>query len=134
MPGVKLVVARFSVARSRLSLHRAIIDEAELLLLAVSPEFRRRASGNCCSTNSWKPRATRGEPIHLNSRGEIRQLSCIDPVFSVAGLRRKYYRVVLAANSTADLVRANKVSLIWSLASCYAALLNIAYPQPVRPM
>ena len=44
--GVKLVIARFADGEpAGFSLHRTISDEAELLLLAVSPEFRRRGIG-----------------------------------------------------------------------------------------
>ena len=64
MPGVRLVVARFGDGRSAgFALYRTIADEAELLLLAVSPEFRRRGIGRMLLDQFIDhARGPRGEP------------------------------------------------------------------------
>ena len=103
MPGVSLMIARFGDGRvAGFSLQRGISDEAELLLLAVSPEFRRRASGRCFSTSSSTRRAitARAEFIWKFAK-EIRQLSCIgQPVLPWLGVAANITGDDLAANST----------------------------------
>lgn len=95
MPGVKLEVARFSDGRTAgFSLHRTISDEAELLLLAVSPEFRRRGIGKALLDQfldyARRQGATR---VHLEVReGNPAVIMYRSAGFSVAGRRRKYYR------------------------------------------
>ncbi len=70
MPGVTLVVARFSDGQTAgFSLHRAIADEAELLLLAVSPEFRRRGIGRLLLDQFLETARDRGASrVHLEVR------------------------------------------------------------------
>ena len=45
MPGVWLTLARQGRRVVGFSLHRIILDEAELLLLAIAPDMRRRGIG-----------------------------------------------------------------------------------------
>jgi ribosomal-protein-alanine N-acetyltransferase len=95
MPGVRLIVARFADGRTGgFSLQRTISDEAELLLLAVSPEFRRRGIGRMLldhfMDNAQKLGASR---VHLEVReGNPAVIMYRSAGFSVAGRRRKYYR------------------------------------------
>ena len=95
MPGVGLMVVRFGDGRTGgFSLQRTISDEAELLLLAVSPEFRRRGIGRLLldhfMDNAGQQGATR---VHLEVReGNPAVIMYRSAGFSVAGRRRKYYR------------------------------------------
>jgi [ribosomal protein S18]-alanine N-acetyltransferase len=95
MPGVKLVVARFSDGRAAgFSLHRTICDEAELLLIAVSPEFRRRGIGKMLLDRFLDYARDRGATrVHLEVReGNPAVIMYRTAGFSVVGRRRKYYR------------------------------------------
>jgi ribosomal-protein-alanine N-acetyltransferase len=94
MPGVKLVVARFADGRSAgFALYRAISDEAELLLLAVSPEFRRRGIGKMLLDQFLDHARDRGvSRVHLEVReGNPAVILYRSAGFSVAGRRPKYY-------------------------------------------
>ena len=95
MPGVKLVVARFTDGRvAGFSLHRTISDEAELLLLAVSPEFRRRGIGKMLLDQFMDYARDRGATrIHLEVReGNPAVVMYRSAGFALVGRRRKYYR------------------------------------------
>jgi [ribosomal protein S18]-alanine N-acetyltransferase len=95
MTGVRLVVARFADGHAAgFSLQRTISDEAELLLLAVDPQFRRRGIGRMLLDqfidNARKQGASR---IHLEVReGNPAVIMYRSAGFSLAGRRRKYYR------------------------------------------
>lgn len=94
MPGVKLVVARFGDGRSvGFALYRTIGDEAELLLLAVSPEFRRRGIGRMLLDQFIDHARDRGvSRVHLEVReGNPAVIMYRLAGFSVAGRRHKYY-------------------------------------------
>lgn len=95
MPGVKLVLARFADGRAAgFSLQRSIADEAELLLLAVAPDFRRRGIGKtlldrflCNARDSGASR------VHLEVReGNPAVIMYRAAGFALVGRRRKYYR------------------------------------------
>lgn len=95
MPGVKLEVARFADGRTAgFSLHRTIADEAELLLLAVSPEFRRRGIGKMLLNHFFADARSRGATrVHLEVReGNPAVIMYRAAGFNLAGRRRKYYR------------------------------------------
>ena len=95
MPGVKLVVARFADGQAAgFSLHRTISDEAELLLLAVSPEFRRRGIGKMLLDQFLDYARGRGATrVHLEVReGNPAVVMYRSAGFAIAGRRRKYYR------------------------------------------
>ncbi|NUT00601.1 MAG: GNAT family N-acetyltransferase [Sphingomonas sp.] len=95
MPGVELVVARFSDGRTAgFSLHRAISDEAELLLLAVAPDFRRRGIGRTLLAQFLETAREHGASrVHLEVReGNPAVIMYRSVGFGVAGRRRKYYR------------------------------------------
>lgn len=95
MPGVELVLARdLGGALAGFSLYRTVSDEAELLLLAVAPDYRRRGIGRTLldyfMTRSRNSGASR---VHLEVReGNPAVIMYRDAGFSLAGRRRKYYR------------------------------------------
>ena len=95
MPGVKLVVARFADGEpAGFSLHRTISDEAELLLLAVAPPFRRRGVGRMLLGQFMDYARGRGATrVHLEVReGNPAVIMYRSAGFAIAGRRRKYYR------------------------------------------
>ena len=95
MPGVQMLVARFADGRvAGFSLHRTISDEAELLLLAVSPEFRRRGIGKLLLDQFLHHARNRGAVrVHLEVReGNPAVIMYRAAGFTLAGRRRKYYR------------------------------------------
>ena len=95
MPGVRLMVGRHADGKmAGFSLQRTISDEAELLLLAVSPEFRRRGIGRVLldqfMDNARNHDASR---VHLEVReGNPAVIMYRSAGFSVVGRRRKYYK------------------------------------------
>jgi [ribosomal protein S18]-alanine N-acetyltransferase len=94
MPGVKLMIARFGDSRSAgFALYRTIADEAELLLLAVSPEFRRRGIGRMLLDQFLDHARDRGvSRVHLEVReGNPAVVMYRSAGFSLAGRRPKYY-------------------------------------------
>ena len=94
MPGVRLVVARFGDGRSAgFALYRTIADEAELLLLAVSPEFRRRGIGRMLLDQFLDHARDRGVTrVHLEVReGNPAVIMYRSAGFGLAGRRPKYY-------------------------------------------
>ena len=95
MPGVGLVVARFGDGRTAgFSLHRTIGDEAELLLLAVDPEFRRRGIGKMLLDQFLDQARDKGATrVHLEVReGNPAVIMYRRAGFTLVGRRRKYYR------------------------------------------
>lgn len=94
MPGVRLVVARFGDGQTAgFSLHRTIHDEAELLLLAVSPEFRRRGIGRMLLDQFLDFARDNGAiRVHLEVReGNPAVIMYRSAGFGLAGRRRNYY-------------------------------------------
>ena len=94
MPGVRLAVARFGDGRAAgFALYRTISDEAELLLLAVSPEFRRRGIGRMLLDQFLdQARDSGAGRVHLEVReGNPAVIMYRLAGFGVAGRRHKYY-------------------------------------------
>ncbi|HKH27466.1 MAG TPA: ribosomal protein S18-alanine N-acetyltransferase [Sphingomicrobium sp.] len=94
MPGVRMVVARFGDGQSAgFALYRTIGDEAELLLLAVSPEFRRRGIGRMLLRQFLDHARDRGVTrVHLEVReGNPAVTMYRSAGFGLAGRRPKYY-------------------------------------------
>ena len=94
MPGVRLVVARFGDGRAAgFALYRTISDEAELLLLAVTPEFRRRGIGKMLLDQFLdQARDSGAGRVHLEVReGNPAVIMYRLAGFGVAGRRHKYY-------------------------------------------
>lgn len=94
MPGVKLVLAQFEGRAAGFSLHRTISDEAELLLLAVSPDVRRRGIGKMLLDDFLENARSNGASrVHLEVReGNPAVLMYRSSGFALVGRRRKYYR------------------------------------------
>ena len=95
MPGVRLIVARLDSGQAAgFSLHRTIADEAELLLLAVAPEYRRQGIGRMLLHQFMDHGRHSGvSRVHLEVReGNPAVIMYRAAGFSVAGRRRKYYR------------------------------------------
>lgn len=94
MPGVKLVVARIDGRVAGFSLHRTISDEAELLLLAVTPELRRRGIARMLLDDFLEYARDRGATrVHLEVReGNPAVIMYRSAGFTLVGRRRKYYR------------------------------------------
>jgi len=94
MPGVWLTLARVDVAVVGFALVRAIMDEAELLLIAVAPAQRRRGVGTSliraaiaeCSTGNIAK-------LHLEVRAGNDAVGLYRAHgFTKVGERRAYYR------------------------------------------
>ena len=96
MSGVTLMIARDPETRTAegFSLLRTVMDEAELLLVAVAPGVQRRGIGraliNHFIEHAHRIGATR---LHLEVRdGNAAAMLYRDAGFEVTGRRRNYYR------------------------------------------
>jgi ribosomal-protein-alanine N-acetyltransferase len=95
MPGVRLVVARLpDETPVGFALYRTVSDDAELLLLAVKPDFRRGGVGRMLLDNFIAEARDEGSSrIHLEVREGNPAVDMYRRAgFSTAGRRRKYYR------------------------------------------
>jgi ribosomal-protein-alanine N-acetyltransferase len=95
MPGVRLTVARNSGdAATGFSLSRTVADEAELLLIAVEPEHRRRGIGQMLLDHFLDGARNAGAArVHLEVRDGNPAIAMYRRAgFNPAGRRRKYYR------------------------------------------
>lgn len=94
MPGVWLTLARVDDAVVGFALSRAIMDEAELLLIAVDPAARRRGVGAALLRSVIAECTGRGiARMHLEVRANNPALSLYAAHgFERVGVRRNYYR------------------------------------------
>ena len=95
MPGVKLVLARVGDGSAAgFSLFRTISCDAELLLLAVSPQYRRNGIGSLLLDHFVaEARDSGSSKIHLEVRDGNPAVSMYEAAgFACVGRRRKYYR------------------------------------------
>ena len=95
MPGVQLVLARDGAGGlAGFSLFRTIADEAELLLLAVAPDYRRQGIGRRLLDHFIdRARDCGAGRVHLEVReGNPAVIMYREAGFNFAGRRRKYYR------------------------------------------
>jgi ribosomal-protein-alanine N-acetyltransferase len=97
MHGVNLIVATTDEDAGRVtgfSLYRTVSDEAELLLLAVSPDYRRRGIGKLLLDHFMDAARNYGASrVHLEVREGNPALRMYRTAgFTLAGRRRKYYR------------------------------------------
>ncbi len=94
MPGVWLTLARVDGAIVGFSLARAIIDEAELLLLAVSRHHRRQGIGAALLRGMLAEARARGVTrVHLEVRAGNGAIELYRTHgFTKVGERRNYYR------------------------------------------
>jgi len=95
MPGVDLVLARDGEGEiAGFSLSRTVADEAELLLLAVAPDYRRRGIGRMLLDSFIRVSRDAGASrVHLEVReGNPAIIMYRQAGFVFAGRRPKYYR------------------------------------------
>ena len=95
MPGVELVLAREDGGElAGFSLFRTVADEAELLLLAVTPDCRRRGIGRMLLDHFMdRAREAGASRVHLEVReGNPAVIMYRQAGFNFAGRRPKYYR------------------------------------------
>ena len=94
MAGVQLTIAEEAGAIVGFSLMRAVVDEAELLLVAVAPDARRRGVGKCLIEHFIEEARRRGAlRLHLEVRDGNDAVSLYRAAgFETAGRRRDYYR------------------------------------------
>lgn len=94
MPGVWLTLARAEGRIAGFALARGILDEAELLLLATSPQFRRRGIGAALLRSVMAEARGRGVTrIHLEVRAGNGAIALYQTHgFTKTGERRDYYR------------------------------------------
>jgi len=94
MPGVWLTVAEIDGAPGGFALTRVIVDEAELLLLAVRPECRRRGLGRALLRSAVAESRARGATrIHLEVRAGNDAVALYRSAgFEKVGQRKDYYR------------------------------------------
>lgn len=96
VPGVWLTIAELNGRTVGFALTRGVLDEAELLLLAVMPEARRRGVGAALLRAVMADCATRKiSRIHLEVRAGNDAIKLYTSSgFSKIGERRDYYRGV----------------------------------------
>ena len=94
MAGVQLTLAEQGGAIVGFSLMRAVMDEAELLLVAVAAEARRRGVGARLISQFIDDSRGRGaRKLHLEVRDGNDAISLYQAAgFETAGRRRDYYR------------------------------------------
>lgn len=94
MPGVWLTLAKIDGEIAGFALTRAIVDEAELLLIATSPRFRRKGVGAALLRSVIADARARGAVrLHLEVRaGNPATHLYSSHGFAKVGERRAYYR------------------------------------------
>jgi ribosomal-protein-alanine N-acetyltransferase len=94
MPGVRLLIAQDGDAPAGFAMSRTIMDEAELLLLAVDPAHRRRGVGAALlHAVIAEARAAGVATLHLEVRSGNDAVALYRAAgFAKAGERRGYYR------------------------------------------
>ena len=94
MPGVRLSVVEERGAIIAFSLMRTILDESELLLIAVAPDHQARGIGRLLLDDFQVQGQSAGaDRLHLEVRDGNRAVSLYkDSGFQIVGRRRDYYR------------------------------------------
>lgn len=94
LPGVWLLLARLGGRSAGFALARAVLDEAELLLLGVRPAERRLGVGAALLAAVCAGARTRGATrLHLEMRAGNPAMALYGHAgFAEAGRRRHYYR------------------------------------------
>lgn len=94
VPGVWLTIAEREGQAAGFALVRGVLDEAELLLLAVVPEMRRKGVGAALLRSVVSDCAIRGiESLHLEMREGNDAIKLYrNSGFTKIGERRDYYR------------------------------------------
>ena len=96
MPGVWLTIAEIGSEPAGFALSRRVLDEAELLLLATAPMFRRRGVGAALLRSVISDSGMQGaRTLHLEVRDGNDAIKLYRAVgFDKVGERRHYYRGV----------------------------------------
>jgi ribosomal-protein-alanine N-acetyltransferase len=94
MPGLWLTIAEADGAAAGFAMSRAVLDEAELLLLAVRPGSRRRGVGRQLMRSAMAEARSRGvAKMHLEVRAGNDAVALYRAAgFAKIGERRNYYR------------------------------------------
>ena len=94
LPRVWVTIARIEDRPAGFALSRIVVDEAELLLLAVCPTFRRRGVGTALVNRTLAVAAVSGARLlHLEVReGNLAHQLYNRIGFDEVGRRRGYYR------------------------------------------
>lgn len=94
LSGVWLTLASIEGTPAGFALARSTLDEAELLLLATTPQWRRRGVGGQLLRSVMRDAATRGAcKLHLEVRAGNAAIGLYQHEgFSKIGERRNYYR------------------------------------------
>lgn len=94
MPGTELLIARVDDSPAGFALTRSILDEAELLLLAVHPDFARHGIGRGLLLSAMDAARDLGvSTMNLEVRADNPAVALYDSVgFLQVGIRRGYYR------------------------------------------
>jgi ribosomal-protein-alanine N-acetyltransferase len=94
LPGVWLTLARRGGEPAGFALSRVILDESELLLLGVRPQFRRRGIGRALLSHWMESARARGAVrVHLEVRDGNGALDLyLQAGFTRIGRRGGYYR------------------------------------------
>jgi ribosomal-protein-alanine N-acetyltransferase len=94
MPGVWLTLAKVDATVAGFALSRAIMDEAELLLIAVDPAHRGGGIGGALLRSTIAACEDRGvKRLHLEVRANNPAVALYARHgFARAGVRRNYYR------------------------------------------
>nr|WP_246587152.1 GNAT family N-acetyltransferase [Stakelama flava] len=94
LPGVWLTIAQEGERALGFAMARVILDDAELLLLAVDPSARRRGTGRALVRSTMAEAVIRGAVnLHLEVRAGNPAVSLyVGEGFTKIGERRKYYR------------------------------------------
>lgn len=94
MPGAALLVAREGSQTLGFALVRVVIDEAELMLLAVTPEARSRGVGRALLRESMRHSCSRGATSYfLEVRHDNPAIKLYkDEGLACVGHRKEYYR------------------------------------------
>jgi ribosomal-protein-alanine N-acetyltransferase len=94
MPGVWLTIAEVKDEPAGFALSRRVVDEAELLLLATSPHFRRRGvAAAVLRAVLSDARAQGASSVHLEVRSDNDAIKLYrSEGFMMVGRRRDYYR------------------------------------------
>ena len=94
LPGISLILAFADRVSAGFALSRVVLDEAELLLLAVRPEYRRQGiAADLLARAAESVRIMGAEHFHLEVRDGNQAISLYSQWgFKQIGRRRAYYR------------------------------------------
>ena len=97
LPGSWLLLVHVANSPAGFALVRSVMDEAELLLIAIHPQFQRRKIGEALISRVIEDcRRAQINVVHLEVRADNSALGFYERVgFEQSGIRKNYYRSVL---------------------------------------